>query len=365
MSLYPFLFEHVLRRIPAEAAHRLAAAALGVAGRSPLRELVRRLLAPRDPALAVEALGLRFPSPVGVAAGVDKEATSFAGLGALGFGFVEVGTITAEGQPGNPKPRVWRLIEDRGLLNAMGFPNPGAVTVAGRLARRRGGGIVGVNVGKGKDTPLADAAADYRASVRELAAFADFIVVNVSSPNTAGLRSLQAVDHLRRILDEVRAELASLGLTRPLLVKLSPDLTDDELDEVADLAVAHGVAGIVTVNTTTSRAGLASEPAILANPGGVSGAPLKPRALEVLRRLHARVGSQVALVSVGGIESAQDVWDRIVAGATLVQGYTGFVYGGPLWPKRLNDELAARVHAAGAHSLQALVGAETPMTTAA
>ena len=359
MSLYPFLFEHVLRRIPAEAAHRLAAAALGVAGRSPLRELVRRLLAPRDPALAVDALGLRFPSPVGVAAGVDKGATSFAGLGALGFGFVEVGTVTATGQPGNPKPRVWRLVEDRGLLNAMGFPNPGAAAVAGRLARRRGGGIVGVNVGKGKDTPLADAAADYRASVRELAALADFIVVNVSSPNTAGLRSLQAVDHLRRILDEVRAELASLGLTRPLLVKLSPDLTDDELDEVADLAVAHGVAGIVTVNTTTSRAGLASDPAILANPGGVSGAPLKPRAVEVLRRLHARVGSQVALVSVGGIETAEDVWDRIVAGATLVQGYTGFVYGGPLWPKRLNDELAARVHAAGAHSLQEMVGAET------
>ena len=362
MSLYPFLFEHVLRRIPAEAAHRLAAAGLGVAGRSPLRTLVRRLLAPRDPALTVEALGMRFPSPVGVAAGVDKGATWFEGLGALGFGFVEVGTVTAKGQPGNPKPRVWRLIEDRGLLNAMGFPNPGAATVAERLARRRGGGIVGVNVGKGKDTALADAAADYRASVGELAARADFIVVNVSSPNTAGLRDLQAVDHLRRILDEVRAELAGLELTRPLLVKLSPDLTDDELDEVADLAVDHGVAGIVTVNTTTSRAGLASDPAILANPGGVSGAPLKPRALEVLRRLHARVGSQVTLVSVGGIETAQDVWERILAGATLVQGYTGFVYGGPLWPKRLNDELADRVHAAGARSLQELVGAETPVS---
>ena len=219
-----------------------------------------------------------------------------------------------------------------------------------------------MNVGKGKDTALRDAAADYRASVGELAARADFIVVNVSSPNTPGLRDLQAVDHLRRILDEVRAELASLELTRPLLVKLSPDLTDDELDEVADLVVDHGVAGIVTVNTTTSRAGLASDPAILANAGGVSGAPLKPRALDVLRRLHARVGSQVTLVSVGGIETAQDVLDRILAGATLVQGYTGFVYGGPLWPKRLNDELADRVHAAGARSLQELVGAETPVT---
>ena len=255
---------------------------------------------------------------------------------------------------------VWRLVEDRGLLNAMGFPNPGAAAVAGRLARRRGGGIVGVNVGKSKDTPLEDAAGDYRASVHELAALADFVVVNVSSPNTAGLRSLQSADHLRRILDEVRAEFS-----RPVLVKLSPDLTDEELDEVADLVVAQGVSGIIAVNTTTSREGLASDPAILANPGGVSGAPLKARSLEVLRRLHARVGDRVTLVSVGGIESPQDAWDRLLAGATLVQAYTGFVHGGPLWPKRLNDELARRTRAAGARSVQDLVGTETPVTAVA
>jgi dihydroorotate dehydrogenase len=360
LSLYSLVYEHVLRRIPAETAHRLAAAGLGAVGRiRPLRLLVRRLLEPRDPVLRVEALGMRFPSPVGVAAGVDKGATWFEGLGALGFGFVEVGTITAFGQPGNPSPRVWRLLADRGLLNAMGFPNPGAVKVAGRLAKRSGG-IVGVNVGKSRDTPLEDAARDYRLAVRELAALADFVVINVSSPNTAGLRDLQAVDHLRRILDEVRAEFSG-----PVLVKLSPDLTDNELDDVADLAVAHGVAGIVTVNTTTSREGLASDPALLANPGGVSGAPLKPRALEVLRRLHARVGNQVTLVSVGGIDTAQDAWDRILAGATLVQAYTGFVYGGPMWPKRLNDELARRTRAVGVHSIQDLVGSETLLTAVA
>jgi dihydroorotate dehydrogenase len=357
LSLYPFLFEHVLRRMPAEAAHRLATVGLGAAGR--IRPLPR-LLAARDPVLRVEALGRRFPSPVGVAAGVDKGATWFEGLGALGFGFVEVGTVTAVGQPGNPRPRVWRLLADRGLLNAMGFPNPGAAKVAGRLAKRSGGGIVGVNVGKSKDTPLEDAARDYRAAVRELAALADFVVVNVSSPNTAGLRELQAVDHLRRILDEVRSEFSG-----PVLVKLSPDLTDDELDEVADLAVAHGVSGIVAVNTTTSREGLASETALLESPGGVSGPPLKARALEVLRRLHARVGSQVTLVSVGGIDTPEDAWERILAGATLVQGYTGFVYGGPLWPKRLNDELARRTRAAGARSIQDLVGTETPVAAAA
>jgi dihydroorotate dehydrogenase len=303
---------------------------------------------------------MRFPSPVGVAAGVDKGATWFEGLGALGFGFVEVGTITAEGQPGNQQPRVWRLPADRGLLNAMGFPNPGAKVAAGRLAKRSGGGVVGVNVGKSKRTPLEDAAADYRAAVRELAPFADFVVVNVSSPNTAGLRNLQATDHLRRILDEVRAEFSG-----PVLVKLSPDLTDEELDEVADTAVAQGVSGIVAVNTTTSRDGLASDPAILDNPGGVSGAPLRPRALEVLRRLYARVGDQITLVSVGGIDSPQDAWERILAGATLVQGYTGFIYGGPLWPKRLNDELARRTRTAGARSIQDLVGTEAPLTAIA
>jgi dihydroorotate dehydrogenase len=361
LSLYRFLFEHALRRIPAEAAHRLAATALGVVGRvPPLGRLVGRLLQPRDPVLRVEAFGVSFPSPLGVAAGVDKGGTWFEGLAALGFGFVEVGTVTAKGQPGNAKPRVWRLLEDRGLLNAMGFPNPGAEEVAGQLARRRGDGIVAVNVGKSKDTSLADAPGDYRASVGKLAPFADFVVVNVSSPNTAGLRSLQAVDHLRRLLQEVRAELS-----RPLLVKISPDLTDEELDEVADLAVAQGVSGIVAVNTTTSREGLASDPAILGNSGGVSGAPLKPRALEVLRRLHARVGSQVTLVSVGGIDTPQDAWERILAGATLVQGYTGFVYGGPLWPKRLNDELARRAHAAGARSVQDLVGTEQSLTPVA
>jgi dihydroorotate dehydrogenase len=217
-----------------------------------------------------------------------------------------------------------------------------------------------VNVGKSKRTPLEDAAADYRASVRELAPLADFVVLNVSSPNTAGLRTLQATSHLRRILDEVRTEFSG-----PVLVKLSPDLTDEELDELADTAVAHGVSGLVAVNTTTSRQGLASDAAILDNPGGVSGAPLKPRALEVLRRLYARVGDRVALVSVGGIDTPQDAWERILAGATLVQGYTGFVYGGPLWPRRLNEELARRTRAAGAGSIGDLVGTETPVTAVA
>jgi dihydroorotate dehydrogenase len=218
---------------------------------------------------------------------------------------------------------------------------------------------VGANIGKSQRVSLENAGADYRASVRELAPRCDFIVLNVSSPNTTGLRELQAVDQLHVLVDEVRAELGLLGLSPPLLIKLAPDLSDDELDEIADFATGHELDGIIAVNTTLSRDGLTSKPGILENPGGVSGAPLKERSISVLRRLYARVGPAVTLVSVGGIDTPADAWDRILAGATLVQGHTGFIYGGPLWPKRLNDDLAERVRQAGARTIQELVGAET------
>ncbi|MDA0161901.1 quinone-dependent dihydroorotate dehydrogenase [Solirubrobacter ginsenosidimutans] len=356
MRPYELLFKHLLRRLDAESAHRLGMSALAFTARfPPVLGLMRRALAPRDPVLRVQAFGLSFASPLGVPAGMDKEVTAFEGLNALGFGFVEIGTITAVPQQGNPRPRVHRLIEDRGLLNAMGFPNPGAKLAAQHLARRGPRGIVAVNVGKSKVAPLDEAAADYRATVSQLAPLADFIVLNVSSPNTPGLRELQTVEHLGELLDAVEAELAALHLSKPVLIKIAPDLGDDELDAVADFAVARKVGGLIATNTTISRDGLTTDPGL---PGGVSGAPLKARSLEVLRRLYARVGDELPLVSVGGIETAQDAWDRILAGATLVQGYTGFVYGGPLWPKRLNDELARRAHTAGATSIQALVGAE-------
>jgi dihydroorotate dehydrogenase len=364
LRLYPLLFEHVLRRLDAESVHRLAMGGLALLGKAtPALAVTRRALAPRDPVLRVDAFGLSFASPLGVPAGMDKDATAYEGLGALGFGFVEVGTITAVAQEGNPRPRVRRLLADRGLLNAMGFPNPGAAAAAKHLARRSRHGVVAVNIGKSKRAPVEEAAADYRATVSRLARLADFIVLNVSSPNTPGLRQLQTVEHLEQLLAAVEGELAALGIARPVLVKIAPDLSDEELDAVADFALARKLDGLIAVNTTISREGLASDPALLANPGGVSGAPLKARALEVLRRLYGRVGDEVPLVSVGGIETAQDAWDRILAGATLVQGYTAFVYGGPLWPKRLNDELARRAHAAGAESIQALVGAERRLET--
>jgi dihydroorotate dehydrogenase len=334
----------------------VAERSLGAAGRVPaLCALIRRAAGRPDPVLRVRALGRELPSPLGVAAGLDKDAGWFEALGALGFGFVEVGTITARPQPGNPAPRVHRLPRDRALLNSMGFPNPGAEAAAARLAARRSGGaVVGANVGRSKLAE--DAEADYRASVRLLAPHADYLVLNVSSPNTPGLRALQAVEPLAALIDAVRDELRALGCDLPLLVKVAPDLGDEELDAIADLALARGLDGIVAVNTTISRAGLREIPEA---PGGVSGAPLKPRAQAVLERLRARAGDRLLLVSVGGIETPEDAWARIRAGATLVQAYTGFVYGGPLWPRRLNRGLAARARAAGAASIQELVGADT------
>jgi dihydroorotate dehydrogenase len=367
--IYRLFFKLVLERIDPERAHALAGRALRAATAiAPLRWLLRRYLAPGDPALEVRALGMTFPSPLGIAAGVDKDATWFEGLGLLGFGFVEVGTVTAQRQAGNPLPRVFRLTTDRGLLNKMGFPNPGAEVVAERLQRRTegvaggrkraAGAIVGINVGKSKAVALEEAGADYRATVRRVAPFADYLAINVSSPNTPGLREMQAVELLRPLVESVRDELTSAGIDIPLLVKIGPDADDDRLDAIADLAMSLSLDGIVAVNTTVDRGRLSASYATIAavEGGGVSGAPLKARALEVLERLHARVGKTLVLISVGGVETPEDAWERILAGATLVQAYTGFIYGGPAWPSRVNRALARRVRDAGKVSIQELVG---------
>jgi dihydroorotate dehydrogenase len=335
--LYRLLYALVLRRIPPESAHALAARGVSLAHRLGLL----RVLGRPDPALAVEALGLRFESPLGVAAGVDKDASWFGGLGALGFGAVEIGTVTPLAQEGNPRPRVRRLTADRALQNSMGFPNPGADAVAARLERRSGPTIVGVNVGRSKGATAEQAAGDYRATVLRLAPLADYLVLNVSSPNTPGLRDLQAVEPLRGIVAAVREALAELAIERPVLVKIAPDLADEDVDAIADLALELALDGIVATNTTVARAGLRT-PGVPAA-GGVSGAPLKARSLEVLRRLRARTGDRLVLVSAGGIETADDVWERLQAGATLVQAYTGFVYGGPGWARKVNRDLARRL----------------------
>ena len=349
--MYRLLYRVVLRRVPPEAAHLAAFGLLRGMARVPgAAGLLRRWLGPRDPVLRVRALGLSFPGPVGLAAGFDKDARGTRGLAALGFGFVEVGTVTARAQPGIPRPRMFRLAADRALVNRMGFNNAGAAAAAAALRRARarpGGPVVGVNIGKTRAVPDADAAADYAASARAVAAVADYVVVNVSSPNTPGLRDLQAADRLKPVLAAVRAALdaADSGRRVPLLVKIAPDLADADVDAVADLALELGLDGIIATNTTTSRTGLASPAAEVAaaGTGGLSGPPLRARSLEVLRRLHARTGDRLVLIAAGGIETPDDAWERLRAGATLVQAYTGFVYGGPLWPRRMHAGLARRI----------------------
>ncbi len=355
--MYRLVFGVVLRRVPAEAAHRAAfwlirvfgwvAGVPGVAG------VLRWWLGPRDPVLRVRALGLEFPGPLGLAAGFDKDARGVAGLAALGFGFVEVGTVTARPQPGNARPRVFRLPADRALVNRMGFNNEGAAAAADRLRRLRAKVIVGVNIGKTRAVPDEGAAQDYAASARAVARVADYVVVNVSSPNTPGLRDLQAVDRLKPVLVAVREALdAASGKRVPLLVKIAPDLADADVDSIADLALELGLDGIVAVNTTVSRDGLASPAGEVAKAGagGLSGPPLKGRAVAVLRRLRARAGDRLVLIAVGGIETGDDARERLQAGATLVQAYTGFIYGGPLWPRRVHADLARKARRARARA---------------
>src|ERR1700723_1562284 len=355
--MYRLVFRVVLRRLPAETAHRAGFALIRVAGAAGAARLLRRWLGPRDPMLRVRALGLEFPGPLGLAAGFDKDARATAGLGALGFGFVEVGTVTARAQPGNPRPRMFRLPGDRALVNRMGFNNDGAAAAAARLRRRRAGGpVVGVNIGKTRAVPEAEAAADYADSARAVADVADYVVVNVSSPNTPGLRDLQAAGRLRPVLVAVREALdaatgsAGAGDRRvPLLVKIAPDLAGEDVDAVADLAVELGLDGIIATNTTVPRDGLTSSPAEVsaAGAGGLSGPPLRAPALAVLRRLRARAGDRLVLIAAGGIETPDDAWERLTAGATLVQAYTGFIYGGPLWPRRMHAGLARLARSQG------------------
>lgn len=347
MTAYDQLFRRVLSRLDAETAHKGAFTAMRVAARVPgLAAYGRRRFAPRGP--GVDAFGLHFPGPLGLAAGFDKNAVGIDALAALGFAFVEVGTVTGRPQPGNPKPRLHRLVADRAVVNRMGFNNDGAAVVAARLARRRRRRgalpvVVGVNIGKSKVVPEAEAVGDYEASTRLLAPYADYLVVNVSSPNTPGLRDLQAVEKLRPLLTAVRAQADAVTSRRvPLLVKIAPDLGDDDVLAVAKLALELELDGIIATNTTIGRDGLRSTPLAVerAGTGGLSGAPLADRSLAVLRLLHGAVGDRLTLVAAGGIGSAADAHERLRAGATLVQAYTAFIYGGPFWPARVQRELA-------------------------
>ena len=354
--MYRLFFYGVLRWLPTEWVHHVAMFWLRFFMAWPLfGSWVRWALRTKALALRVNALGLRFDNPVGLAAGFDKNASAYEALAGLGFGHVEIGTVTAYAQPGNPKPRLFRLPADRALINRMGFNNLGAEAVAPRLTKPRTVPL-GANIGKTKVTPEAEAIGDYVKSARLLGPLADYVVVNVSSPNTPGLRALQAVELLRPLLTAVKAETDLVK--KPLLVKIAPDLSDEDIDAIADLALDLGLDGIIATNTTIGRSGLktpfAKVEAIGA--GGLSGAILKERSLVVLKRLRARVGTKLTLVSVGGIETAADAYARICAGASLVQIYTGFIYGGPLTVWSIQRGLVKLVAASGKSSIQELIG---------
>jgi dihydroorotate dehydrogenase len=350
--MYRTFFDRVLTRTDPEKAHHIAFRAIRAA--RPATGLRR------TPGTPVQALGLTFPNVLGLAAGFDKNAVGIDALAALGFGHVEIGTVTGEGQPGNPTPRLFRLPEDRAVVNRMGFNNDGAEVVAARLKVRadsfggrvdrreerttdvsRPGVVLGVNIGKTKVVPDDDQAAveaDYEKSARLLSPYADYLVVNVSSPNTPGLRNLQAVEKLQPLLEHVRRTADQACDTRvPLLVKIAPDLADEDVLGVADMALAIGLDGIIATNTTISRAGLRTPTSKVeeVGAGGLSGRPLTDRSLEVLRLLRGRVGPDLTLIGVGGITTVADAQARLDAGATLLQGYTAFIYEGPLWPRRI------------------------------
>jgi len=336
---YQFVFKNVFARMDPEQAHHLVMFVIRLSGAIGLTRLARLKPTGRG---AVQAFGLHFDAPFGLAAGFDKNALAIRALGDLGFSHVEIGTVTAIPQSGNDKPRLFRLIEDRALINRMGFNNQGAEVVAKRLAKLRDKHgsklpVIGVNIGKSRVVEVENAVEDYRTSARLLAKHADYVAVNVSSPNTPGLRSLQSVEALRPILQAVQGESAG----KPILVKIAPDLADEDVVAVADLAIELGLAGVIATNTTISREGLKTDAKKVEaiGAGGLSGAPLKKRSIEVLQILAKHLDGRAAIISVGGIETGAEAEARLAAGATLVQGYSGYIYEGPFWARKVNKHL--------------------------
>ncbi|TAM76663.1 quinone-dependent dihydroorotate dehydrogenase [bacterium] len=345
VSLWWEVAKRGLFALDAERAHELG---LGVLETLQAMPAWRRMLEPVvDPILRVEPWpGVVFPNPLGLAAGFDKNGRAFESLAALGFGFVEVGTVTPLPQPGNPRPRLFRLPADRALINRLGFNNQGAEAVAARLAVPRRAAL-GVNVGKGIQTPLEHAVDDYVRAWERLAPLADYAVVNVSSPNTPGLRSLQARGELERLVEALCTVRARAARRPPLLLKIAPELDESGLADVAEVVRRYGVEGVVATNTTVGRENLRTPRDTVegCGNGGLSGAPLRARSLEVLRTLRALLPPPTVLVGVGGISTFDDLWERLEAGADLVQAYTAFIYGGPAWPREMLKRLAARLRA--------------------
>lgn len=350
--VYRSLVRPILFRLPPETAHELALHTLSL--------LPSGLLAKQFtyPSLRLERFGLSFSNPVGLAAGFDKNGVALQPLAALGFGFIEAGTVTYHPQPGNPRPRLFRLSEDRALINRAGFNNEGAAAFAERVKQRRPDCVLGVSIGKSKITPLEDATEDYLKSFELVHEVADYVAVNVSSPNTPQLRELQQSDQLTSLLSALQARNRELRKPVPLLVKLSPDLERRDLEMIVDVVARLQIDGIIATNTTVSREGLRTEAKRVAacGEGGLSGHPLAHRSTRMIADLYELTAARIPLIGIGGIFDANDAWDKIAAGASLVQLYTGFIYEGPNIAKQINEGLANILAREGLANLDAAVG---------
>ncbi|MGM0569871.1 quinone-dependent dihydroorotate dehydrogenase [Marinobacter sp.] len=334
------LLRRILFTLPPETAHRVALTGLDLAAASGLL----KALVPPPANLPVKVMGLDFPNPVGLAAGLDKNADHLQGLGALGFGFIEVGTVTPQPQPGNPAPRMFRLPEHHAIINRMGFNNEGLDHLVGRVAKRRYAGVLGINVGKNKVTPADEAESDYRKGIAAVYDYADYITVNVSSPNTPGLRDLQFGDSLRQLLqaikEEQRIQHQATGRYVPLAVKIAPDMDDGEIRFVANALLEAGIDGVVATNTTISRDAVKGHQHA-DEAGGLSGDPVRESSLRVIRGLYEVLGDEIPIIGVGGIRDGASAAEKIRAGASLVQVYTGFIYRGPVLVKEAVEAIRA------------------------
>ena len=359
--MYNFLYHKLLAHTDAESSHHLALRFLRFAGNVPVaRASLASLTSCNITGMSIKVLGLDFQHPLGLAAGFDKDASCLPALSALGFSFVEVGSVTPRPQPGNEGKRMVRLIEDNALINRMGFPSMGASAVEQRLQRLEHTKTpIGISLGKNKETPLTEAANDYRATLDHLYAYGDFFVINISSPNTPDLRKLQTADFLGDLLSSVRQSMTTLAQTqpiKPLLIKIAGDLTWEQIDNITDLCLTHQIDGIIATNTLPGNRDQLRSPQKTAE-GGLSGQPLREKSTEIIRYIHQRTQGKLAIIGVGGIFTGDDVWDKMAAGASIVQSYTGFIYRGPLFVKKVLLELRQRMDREGIQNLREIIGA--------